>query len=189
MNRTKKIPFTTSYLFILPMFGLPMSVYKEAGIINSYCDYYKFNRPYLLHTVFYNKPEYEENLLDLITMFDDAVLNVEYIGDKVIVTLQVQKDFLSDYDLILESKYSQLSDLYRSYVSDKPSNPNSKSEKRLQLQIMDKDEKCRRNVECIYEIELEEGYEIWRRFDKEEETITKDVLKTLLYKKQPYGTK
>jgi len=178
-----KLTFTDSTLWFLPMFNLPRKTYKEAGFINAFIgDEQHFSeciRPlYLLFKV-----GYEEQLEDIVTMLDSAVISQYNYNNLHVVVLKIPQMFYRDCKLIEQGRYSELSDDYRALVSEKVQVTQqflvNKKLKRLQLQIIDKDPLPQQWIEEIYDIQVDETCEYWTMFDKQKETITKQLIEQL----------
>lgn len=178
---------TNSTIFILPMFGLPKKEYDAAGFASSFIRYgnYRYGKP-VLFAVFYARERYAEKLDDIITMIDSAVLElIPYNEALCILVLEIPKKFQWDYDHILHSNYSKVSEDYRQIVSDRTETRNQlyneQVGKRLPLLIVEKDELIKQFIQKEYDIILDLETEVWERFDIEKETLTEQKLRDIMY--------
>lgn len=178
---------TNSTIFLLPIFGLPKKEYDKAGFVNAYIGYEgrHYGGP-TLFLVFYAKERYADHLDDIMTMMDSAVL--DFFGYKkslVIMVLQIPRKFQWDFDNIIHSNYSKVSDSYREVVSDKTESKNKlyneKVGKRLPLLIVDKDPLVQTFIQNKYDIELNAEGEVWERFDINKETLNDILLTKIIY--------
>lgn len=178
--------FTNTTLWMLPLYNLPTDEYKKIGFINAYSD--DENQMYLNPVcllLFGETDVYGNNQGDLVTLFDDLVLDVyTYPQNLTVVALKIPEDLLNDYELITEGHYSQLSDKYRELVGEKVwarvvsnTTHSISKEKRLQLQIIDKDQK-------ISELTgLSPTGEVWEKFNRDEEVLTNDIINHIIASK------
>ena len=186
-----KLKFNDTTLFVLPILGLPIAHYNAMGFINSFIAMEgREEKDPSIYMVFYDAPIYEEKMDDLIDMFPDLFIEKINYNEKLIITIfKIPEDYWSDYKTILTGKYSKLSEKYKLLVSDKPSlkasNKDTKSfidnnKKRLQLMIIEKDPDCIEMVENMYDgLDISFADEVWKMFNKENETLTDSKLKQL----------
>lgn len=178
-----KIKFTSSTLWFLPLYNLPKWEYDQRGFVNAFAD--DENKMYsssIVLLLFKDTDFYGDQQGDLVTLFDEQVLDVyTYPGYLTVVVLKVPDEFLEDYEKVINSQYSQLSPLYREQVSEKvwarmatPDISTISKEKRLQLQIMDKD----KSVSRITGISPGEN-EVWFDWNQQDEIITNQLIKSL----------
>jgi hypothetical protein len=178
---------TNSTILLLPIFGLPKKEYDKAGFVNAYIGYEgrHYGGP-TLFLVFYAKERYADELDDIITMMDSAVLDFfGYQKSLVILVLQIPKQFQWDFHNIIHSNYSKVSDAYRQMVSDKTESKNKlydeKVGKRLPLLIVDRDPLVQTFIENKYDIQLNVEGEVWERFDIDKETLNDALLTKIIY--------
>lgn len=178
-----KIKFTNSTLWFLPLYNLPKWEFDQRGFVNAFAD--DENKMYCFPIVlllFKDTDLYGDQQGDLVTLFDEQVLDVyTYPGYLTVVVLKVPDEFLDDYEKIVNSQYSQLSPLYRELVSQRvwarmstPEMATISKEKRLQLQIMDKD----RSVSRITGIGPGAN-EVWPNWNFENEILTNKIIEEL----------
>ena len=178
---------TNSTIFILPMFGLPKRVFDDAGFASSFVKYGDriYGSP-VLFLVFYTRERYAENHEDIITMMDSLVLDIIPFSDTVgVVVLQIPKIFEWDFDHIIHSHYSNVSEEYRQIVGDRTETRNKLYNehvgKRLPLLIAEKDPLIKEFIQKEYDIVLDLETEVWERFDIQKETLTEEKLKKIMY--------
>ena len=111
-----KVKFTTTTLFILPMYGLPVKEYDKVGFINSFFKYTgKDDKVPLCYMVFFDAPLWEEGINDLITMFEaktgiGVILNTSFNVNRMPI-LSTLKDAFNMFEntqmdtLIIENDY------------------------------------------------------------------------------------
>lgn len=178
---------TNSTIMLLPMFGLPKQVFDKAGFASSFIKYgeYRYGCP-VLFLVFYTKERYAQNLEDILTMMDSLVLEIIPFTETVgIVVLQIPKIFQWDFDHIVNSHYSSVSQAYREIVGDRTETRNKlyneQVGKRLPLLIVEKDPLIREFIQDSYDIVLDLETEVWEKFDIQKETLTEQKLKEIMY--------
>lgn len=186
-----KLKFNDTTLFVLPIFGLPMVHYDTMGFINSFIAMEgREEKDPSIYMIFYDAPIHEEEMDNLIDMFPDLFIEKINYNEKLIITVfKIPEDYWSDYKTILTGKYSKLSEKYKLLVSDKPSlKPSNKdtklfingNKKRLQLMIIEKDPDCIEMVENMYDgLDISFADEVWKMFNKEDETLTLSKLEEL----------
>lgn len=178
---------TNSTILLLPMFGLPKRTFDEAGFASSFVRYenYRYGCP-VLFLVFYTRERYAQNLDDILTMLDSAVLETIPFSETVsVIVFQIPKRFQWDYDHIVNSHYSNVSEAYREIVGDRTETRNKLYNehigKRLPLLIVEKDPLIKEFIQNEYDIVLDLETEVWERFDISKETLTEQKLKDIMY--------
>jgi hypothetical protein len=184
-----KVEFTSSTLWLLPMFGASISEWKRAGFLNAYLvDDIMKERQYAGLTVRLLFKSSEENCLlleDIIMILDSLVLDLYGINKEfVVLVLKVPDEFEDDYYRILQGKYSELSQVYRDMVSDKTRTNNysydKKVGKRLQLLVMDNDKLVKKVASQVIQdmSNVAEG-QCWEIPVMANETISAELIKQL----------
>lgn len=189
MRNNKKTEFTSSTLWLLPMYRISMAEWKRAGITDAYLqDEVKTDKMYegltvrLLFQVDEQKYQLIEDAISTIPEF----LDMYGLGDElIVVVLRIPEEFEGDYELIMQGEYSSLSPEYRELVSDRlidnKAGTYKTNGKRLQLLIMEKSSQVKQLVAktAITIDNIAEG-QVWEKFDMKREVITERIINQLI---------
>lgn len=187
MNK-KKINFTATDMWLLPMFRIPHKEWQRAGLQNSYLQDSVFEKTYegltvrLLFKVDEEKYQLIEDAISTIPEFKDMY---GHGAEIIVVVLRIPEEFESDYDLIIQGKYSNLSPEYRDLVSDKLDSVMNEAAyksngKRLQMLVIEKNSKVKSvAAKVIQNMDNVAEGQIWEKPVLEQETITAQIIKQL----------
>lgn len=175
---------TITSIFIVPTFGIPRDTLTENGFINAYLkDNVKDNDfkdvAYLLF-----KPKDVDKFRDFLDKEYERTLSIiddyDHINGYVVVVYRLDKDFVDDFELIQQGKYSKTSKDFQEQFPKKVTvtvNNRKTEEFSLQYKVFNKSPDLVQFWEEKLGIKFENDYELWDGFDLEKETLTEKQLK------------
>ncbi len=171
---------TNSTIFLLPALGIDPRDLEDCGFIDSYIriegkEYDKERR--FLVAVFEPVTKDQKETFDVFLEREKFLSFVEEEikqGDKVIVVYRFPEEFYNDYDLIIEGKYSKVSDKYKG-IFPKFREKKDKIVLSLQKLIFDKDPDFKEQQEERIGTDIEADSELWEVFDIDKEILKLDI--------------
>lgn len=183
----RKFEPTVGTVFFKNLYGTKKEM-EQAGLVNLYLKDTKkqYDEPCIY--ALYRCNEIEAKYLDKLTeKLADRIIDVYgYDNEYVVQVYRIPTELVSDYLLILEGRYSELSQAYKDAVDKGTKTGNwiydKKDGRNLALLICDKDPMVKQLIESDehgYGIELPEGSEVWEKPNMDKETISDKLLLTI----------
>ena len=178
-----KIDKTITTIFIVPTLKIPREQLQENKFINGYIkdenrDVQYENAVYLLF-----KPEnldkFREFLDSEYERTDSLLDDYNYDNDYVVLVYKFDKEYINDFNLIKQGKYSKTSprfqDLFPKVIKIVKGTLH-KDEVSLQHRIFNKTEDLVKFWEDSLDVVFEEEYELWYKFNEQLETLNSEKL-------------
>lgn len=182
-----KFNFTSSTLWMLPFYKVPNKEWIRAGLINAFLeDEVTQDRFYECKTIrlLFKIDDYKYRLIeDAMEVIPEIIDQYGYGDDLLVVVLQVPLQFLKDYELIMQGRFTELSSAYKELISDRldpllSEGAYKTNGKRLQLMICEKDKMVKNTLLGQVNIDMSNIAQgnIWEKPRIEEEKITMELL-------------
>lgn len=111
-------------------------------------------------------------------------------GNYMLIAYELPKRFKRDYKLIIEGKYSQLSDAFKKAIPaylKVADNSKIVEIETVQHMIFNKSPELKKHFETMFGVDLDDEQELWKIFDKEKETFKISNYEQL-FTESPRGT-
>lgn len=179
---------TITTIFIVPILKFDRDLLKDNGFLNGYMfdaerDVQYPDAVYLLF-----KPDNLDKFRDFLDeqyeSRKDILDDYDYENGFVVVVVKLDKKYKKDISIVMQGKYSEVSEKFQNLFSKtiKVSRRGSvKTEMSLQHRIFNKSTELRVYWEDKIGEELSEHMEVWPTFDMRHETLDLEKLKKELY--------
>lgn len=174
---------TVTSIFMVPTVGIARDTLVDNGFINAFIKDTVKDSDYrnVIYLLF--KPENIDRFRDFLDKEYERTLSIiedyDHKNGYVVVVYKLDEDFLEDFELVKQGKYSKTSkdfqEQFPKKVTVKLKGFNSEQAS-LQYKVFTKSPDLIEFWEEKLGVDFKEDYEVWDGFDEEAETLTENLL-------------